>query len=227
MKDKDFSKREKVVELEYSSSDDNLDYTMANGDMVLSFFFFMRLRACLQECNGNEVLEVEAGAKVHKFTELALKCFKNIVIELKERKLKGYLSAGNFSCACVSVYGLVSSLVSRLSITPPMHKAQCKMLLILAALGMLSTAATGLAGGIAEMARMSHVIRERTDAFDAAGNTTAAIGKAVKRLRSHSHLIEFFSPQATQVEPLKKYFDICGGPAMLIQVCSGNHHAIQ
>ncbi|KAF5937467.1 hypothetical protein HYC85_024973 [Camellia sinensis] len=59
-----------------------------------------------------------------------------------------------------------------------------------AALGMLSTIATGLAidaygpisdnaGGIAGMAGMSHWIRERTDALDAAGNTTAAIGKVL------------------------------------------------
>uniref|UniRef100_A0A804RC58 H(+)-exporting diphosphatase n=1 Tax=Zea mays TaxID=4577 RepID=A0A804RC58_MAIZE len=57
-----------------------------------------------------------------------------------------------------------------------------------AALGMLSTIATGLAidaygpisdnaGGIAEMAGMSHRIHERTNALDAVGNTTAAIGK--------------------------------------------------
>ncbi|RVW68359.1 Pyrophosphate-energized vacuolar membrane proton pump [Vitis vinifera] len=57
-----------------------------------------------------------------------------------------------------------------------------------AASGMLSTIATGLAidaygpisdnaGGIAEMAGKSHKIRQRTNALDAAGNTTAAIGK--------------------------------------------------
>lgn len=58
----------------------------------------------------------------------------------------------------------------------------------LAALGILSTMCIGLtidaygpisdnAGGFAEMAHMGHEIREVTDALDAAGNTTAAIGK--------------------------------------------------
>lgn len=67
----------------------------------------------------------------------------------------------------------------------------------LAALGMLSRIATGLvidvSGGIAEMVGMSHIIRERTDALDAAGNTTAAIGKVPKdSLLRHSFLFVLF-----------------------------------
>jgi inorganic pyrophosphatase len=68
------------------------------------------------------------------------------------------------------------------------HKTLGMLGLALSALGMLSNLSIGLAidaygpisdnaGGIAEMSHLGAKTREKTDALDAAGNTTAAIGK--------------------------------------------------
>jgi len=93
------------------------------------------------------------------------------------------------------IYGLALGYLSTiipitlLSINVYVAFALCGMYGVsLAALGMLGTLATCLsidvygpiadnAGGLAEMAEFPSFVRDKTDALDAAGNTTAAIGK--------------------------------------------------
>ncbi|MCB1179783.1 MAG: V-type H(+)-translocating pyrophosphatase [Leptospiraceae bacterium] len=103
--------------------------------------------------------------------------------------------ASNTGAATNIIYGLAlgykSSLwpVILLIITIALSNILAGMYgIAIAALGMISTIAIGLtidaygpvsdnAGGIAEMAELGKEVRNRTDTLDAAGNTTAAVGK--------------------------------------------------
>merc|ERR1719337_543918 len=114
----------------------------------------------------------------HSFTpvrELATACKSGTAVNIIFGMALGYKSC------IIPVFTLASAIY--------VSFAQCDLYgIALAALGMLSTLACGLtidgfgpisdnAGGIAEMAVFPDDVRKCTDALDAAGNTTAAIGK--------------------------------------------------
>ena len=107
--------------------------------------------------------------------EMAKSCTYGAAINVIYGLSLGYIST-IIPVICIGMVLLVSiSLLDLLGVA-------------LGALGMLSTLSVGLAidaygpisdnaGGIAEMSGLGEEIRKKTDALDAAGNTTAAIGK--------------------------------------------------
>lgn len=108
-------------------------------------------------------------------TELVDQCESGAAMNLISGLALGFLSTG-IPAICIAITIFVSyNLAGMYGIA-------------LGALGMLSTLCIGLtidgygpisdnAGGLAEMSQIGAKIRESTDALDAAGNTTAAIGK--------------------------------------------------
>jgi len=107
-----------------------------------------------------EVAEAcETGAATNIIYGLALG-YKSTIIPTFALALTIYLSyslAGMFGIACAAL-GILSPL--SIDLTIDAYGPICDN-----------------AGGIAEMSGMPEVVRERTDALDGAGNTTAAIGK--------------------------------------------------
>lgn len=114
----------------------------------------------------------------HSYTpvrEIAMACKTSVASNIIYGLALGYLSTV-IPVLCIGISAYVS------------HKLCGMFGIALAALGMLSNLCIGLtidaygpisdnAGGIAEMSKLGEHIRHRTDALDAAGNTTAAIGK--------------------------------------------------
>merc|ERR1712028_266211 len=148
----------------------------AGGPLVKSWY-----------CTLSIVLGLWSGLLIGYVTEYYTSSSYTPVREIAETQKQ--------SAATGIIYGLAVGYLSciipvlALGITILIAHSLCGMFgIALSALGMLGTMTMALtidaygpisdnAGGIAEMAGLPEVVRARTDCLDAAGNTTAAIGK--------------------------------------------------
>ncbi|KFG46504.1 V-type H(+)-translocating pyrophosphatase VP1 [Toxoplasma gondii GAB2-2007-GAL-DOM2] len=164
--------------------------------LILLSYFFLPSEFLLDGCQGTTawwhaavcvVLGLWAGLAIGYVTEYYTSHSYFPVREISQTQI--------VSAATGIIYGLALGYSSTvvpiicLGVTILVSHTLCGMYgIALAALGMLSTLTMGLmidgygpisdnAGGIAEMAGLGPEVRSRTDALDAAGNTTAAVGK--------------------------------------------------
>ncbi len=81
------------------------------------------------------------------------------------------------ACAALGMLGTLSTCLTIDAYGPIADNAGAHPLCVSRRRCCAAADGAGCAGGIAEMSHMGEEVRERTDALDAAGNTTAAIGK--------------------------------------------------
>jgi len=152
-------------------------FTMAEGGPTVTWWY----------CCIAIMLGLWSGLAIGYVTEYYTSSTYQPVREISETQKQ--------SAATGIIYGLALGYLScivpvlLLGITILIAHSLCGMFgVALAALGMLGTMTMALtidaygpisdnAGGIAEMSSLPEYVRERTDLLDAAGNTTAAIGK--------------------------------------------------
>jgi len=157
----------------------------------------------LHTVNGHTVPIEVVGTPLHAWICATMGCVGGLIIGIMTEYFTShsYTPTRELATACKSgtavniIYGMALGYKSCiipvfvLAATICVSFSLCDLYgIALAALGMLSTLSCGLtidgfgpiadnAGGIAEMAQFDSKVREMTDALDAAGNTTAAIGK--------------------------------------------------
>lgn len=164
---------------------------------VIMFFVTQYFMVESFEISGKQIgkWDVYASLLLGLFSGMFIGIITEYYTSHSYKPVREVADASSTGAATNIIYGLAlgykSSLlpVALLIITIALSNILAGMYgIAIAALGMISTIAIGLtidaygpvsdnAGGIAEMAELGKEVRNRTDTLDAAGNTTAAVGK--------------------------------------------------